>query len=188
MRKELIRKSFSSQRNLLSCDDFEQRTKLLIKKTIELIIQVQPKCVHCFLPIESKLEINTFPIIDFCLSKNIQVVVPVSDFSDNSMQSANFNSSTPLTVKKYNIPEPTNPNIVNDEIIDFVITPLLAFDLNGFRVGYGKGFYDRFFNLINPESYKVGLSLFDPINEIKDVNKHDICLTHCITSHEVYTF
>ena len=104
------------------------------------------------------------------------------------MKSANFNFNTLLTAKKYNIPEPINPSIVNDEIIDFVITPLLAFDLNGFRVGYGKGFYDRFFNLINPKSYKVGLSLFDPIIEIKDVNEHDICLTHCITSHEIYTF
>ncbi|MDG1518289.1 MAG: 5-formyltetrahydrofolate cyclo-ligase [Flavobacteriales bacterium] len=188
MRKELIRKSFSNRRNLLNYDDFEKRTKLLIKKTIELITQVQPKCVHCFLPIESKLEINTFPIIEFCLSQDIQVVVPVTNFSDNTMKSANFNFNTLLTAKKYNIPEPINPSIVNDEIIDFVITPLLAFDLNGFRVGYGKGFYDRFFNLINPKSYKVGLSLFDPIIEIKDVNEHDICLTHCITSHEIYTF
>ena len=188
MRKELIRKSFSNRRNLLNYDDFEKRTKLLIKKTIELITQVQPKCVHCFLPIESKLEINTFPIIEFCLSQDIQVVVPVTNFSDNTMKSANFNFNTLLTAKKYNIPEPINPSIVNDEIIDFVITPLLAFDLNGFRVGYGKGFYDRFFNLINPKSYKVGLSLFDPIIEIKDVNEHDICLTHCITSDEIYTF
>ena len=132
--------------------------------------------------------INTFPIIEFCLSQDIQVVVPVTNFSDNTMKSANFNFNTLLTAKKYNIPEPINPSIVNDEIIDFVITPLLAFDLNGFRVGYGKGFYDRFFNLINPKSYKVGLSLFDPIIEIKDVNEHDICLTHCITSHEIYTF
>ena len=116
MRKELIRKSFSNRRNLLNYDDFEKRTKLLIKKTIELITQVQPKCVHCFLPIESKLEINTFPIIEFCLSQDIQVVVPVTNFSDNSMKSANFNFNTPLTVKKYNIPEPTNPNILNDEI------------------------------------------------------------------------
>lgn len=184
----MIRKSFSNRRNLLNYDDFEKRTKLLIKKTIELITQVQPKCVHCFLPIESKLEINTFPIIEFCLSQDIQVVVPVTNFSDNTMKSANFNFNTLLTAKKYNIPEPINPSIVNDEIIDFVITPLLAFDLNGFRVGYGKGFYDRFFNLINPKSYKVGLSLFDPIIEIKDVNEHDICLTHCITSHEIYTF
>jgi len=134
------------------------------------------------------LGINTFPIIEFCLSQDIQVVVPVTNFSDNTMKSANFNFNTLLTAKKYNIPEPINPSIVNDEIIDFVITPLLAFDLNGFRVGYGKGFYDRFFNLINPKSYKVGLSLFDPIIEIKDVNEHDICLTHCITSHEIYTF
>lgn len=184
----MIRKSFSNRRNLLNYDDFEKRTKLLITKTIELITQVQPKCVHCFLPIESKLEINTFPIIEFCLSQDIQVVVPVTNFSDNTMKSANFNFNTLLTAKKYNIPEPINPSIVNDEIIDFVITPLLAFDLNGFRVGYGKGFYDRFFNLINPKSYKVGLSLFDPIIEIKDVNEHDICLTHCITSHEIYTF
>lgn len=184
----MIRKSFSNRRNLLNYDDFEKRTKSLIKKTIELITQVQPKCVHCFLPIESKLEINTFPIIEFCLSQDIQVVVPVTNFSDNTMKSANFNFNTLLTAKKYNIPEPINPSIVNDEIIDFVITPLLAFDLNGFRVGYGKGFYDRFFNLINPKSYKVGLSLFDPIIEIKDVNEHDICLTHCITSHEIYTF
>ena len=73
------------------------------------------------------------------------------------------------------------------DVAYFILVPLLAFDLNGNRVGYGGGYYDRFLKDCN-NSIKVGLSLEDPISPIKDINEYDIKLDYCITKDTIYTF
>ena len=188
LEKEAIRKIYFDKRRNLSLNEFQLLSAHLIKNVIQLIKDLKPQTIHCFLPIESKLELDTQPIIDFCWRNNINVVVPVSDFNSNTMKSASFKVDTITEIKKYNIPEPVNPVWVDKKDIDLVITPLLAFDLNGYRVGYGKGFYDRFFNTLNPDVHKVGLSIFEPINEINDKGPYDVPLTNCITPKETYSF
>ena len=73
-------------------------------------------------------------------------------------------------------------------MIDLVITPLLAFDMKGFRVGYGGGFYDRFFASLDMNIKRVGISLFDPCEDIEDMDELDIPLTHCVTPRQIYAF
>lgn len=188
MEKEAIRKIYFDKRRNLSLNEFQLLSAHLLKNVILLIKEIKPKTIHCFLSIESKLELDTQPIIDFCWKNNIKVVVPVSDFKTNTMKSASLEYNTITEVKKYNIPEPVNPVWVDEKDIDLVITPLLAFDLKGYRVGYGKGFYDRFFETLKPEVHKVGLSIFEPLKEINDKGPYDVPLTNCITPKETYSF
>ena len=75
----------------------------------------------------------------------------------------------------------------NDNI-NIVITPLLAFDPKGYRVGYGKGFYDRFFASLHKDAKRIGISLFKPCKDIENINEHDIPLTHCVTPNKTYSF
>lgn len=71
--------------------------------------------------------------------------------------------------------------------IDLVIVPLLAFDLDGNRVGYGKGYYDKF--LQNCENaLKIGICLEKPLLKILDINEYDIKLDYCITPEKIYSF
>ena len=72
--------------------------------------------------------------------------------------------------------------------MDVVFVPLLAFDEKGHRVGYGKGFYDRFLSQCKPEIIKIGLSFFEAEKEISYSGKNDIMLDHCITPNEIYSF
>jgi 5-formyltetrahydrofolate cyclo-ligase len=57
-----------------------------------------------------------------------------------------------------------------------VVVPLLSFDKRGHRVGYGKGFYDRFLSECSRDCIKIGLSFFAPVEVIDDVNRHDVTL------------
>jgi 5-formyltetrahydrofolate cyclo-ligase len=66
--------------------------------------------------------------------------------------------------------------------------PLLAFDLKGNRVGYGKGFYDRFLTQCRPGVMKVGLSLEPPVPQVSDANPFDIALDAAVTREEVFRF
>ena len=188
LKKDNIRKEYAKKRQELSSLQFQEASSQLIQNTIELIKKNHPECIHCFLPIQSKDEINTAMIIQYCWENNIHVVVPVSNFDDGTLKTAEFKPYTKTKLTKHNIPEPIDPVWTKNDAIDLVITPLLAFDLKGYRVGYGKGFYDRFFASLSRETKKVGISLFGPCEAIKNINEHDIPLTHCVTPNKVFTF
>ena len=66
--------------------------------------------------------------------------------------------------------------------------PLLAFDKQGNRIGYGKGFYDRFLANCKPETIKIGLSFFEAEEEITDIFESDKKLNYCVTTKQVYSF
>jgi 5-formyltetrahydrofolate cyclo-ligase len=69
-----------------------------------------------------------------------------------------------------------------------VFVPLLAFDEVGNRVGYGKGFYDKFLGNCKKEVIKIGLSFYEAEPEIIDIYTNDIRLNYCITPQNIYKF
>ncbi len=95
-------------------------------------------------------------------------------------------SSTALN--QYGIPEPINGNILEPMEIDIVFVPLLAFDEKGFRVGYGKGYYDRYLSRCRKDIFKIGFSFFEAEPVIEDIDNYDVPLNLCITPLNVYEF
>ena len=188
LKKDTVRKTYLKKRQELSSSELEEYSSRLIQKTIELIKKYELDCIHCFLPIHTKDEINTLPIIQYCWKNNIKVVVPVSNFEEGVMRNAAFNPDTKTKQTKYNITEPIDPIWIKNDNIDLVITPLLAFDTKGYRVGYGKGFYDRFFASLHKNVKKIGISLFSPCEVVEDINEHDVPLTCCVTPNKNYSF
>ena len=69
-----------------------------------------------------------------------------------------------------------------------VLIALFAFDDKGNRIGYGKGMYDRFLSKCPGNTIKIGLSFFDSVDEISDVNEFDVPLDYAITPSKVYRF
>lgn len=96
--------------------------------------------------------------------------------------------NTKIKKNEYNIPEPVNGLPVPVENIEVVFVPLLAFDVFGNRIGYGKGFYDKFLANCKPETVKIGLSFFESVNQIDDIFESDIKLDYCVTPQKIYTF
>ena len=96
--------------------------------------------------------------------------------------------NTKFTKNEYGIPEPINGIEVPIDKINVIFVPLLAYDKLGNRVGYGKGFYDKFLFKCKKETILIGLSFFEPENEIKDVSINDIRLNHCVTPVGINSF
>ena len=88
----------------------------------------------------------------------------------------------------WGIPEPVGGIVVKPTDFDIVLLPLLTFDLNGNRVGYGKGFYDRYLVNCRPDCLKIGISLFEPVDLIEEVESHDIPLDIAICPAKLYDF
>lgn len=186
MNKAQLRILALEQRNSLSEEDCARLSLELLEgfKTLDFS---KTKSIHIFLPIQAKREPNTFLLIDWLKENHpaIEVMVPKADFQTNSLINYHYLGKEDLLNNHYQIPEPQQAKITT-KVPDMVIIPLLAFDLKGYRVGYGKGFYDRF--LQNLTTQKIGLSFFDAITEIKDVHLNDIRLDRCITPKGILKF
>ncbi|RZL56340.1 MAG: 5-formyltetrahydrofolate cyclo-ligase [Pedobacter sp.] len=184
MLKSTIRKQVLDQRKAVSDDEFLILNQLLLAqfKTLDFS---KISSIHVFLPIVKKREPDTFLMIDWLQENHpdIHVVVSRANFENHSMSHHPFIKED-LKENAYHIPEPQTTAIFDGKI-DMVLVPLLAFDQRGYRVGYGKGFYDRF--LLGIAALKVGLSLFEVMpEEISDVHKDDIRLDLCITPSRIY--
>ena len=95
---------------------------------------------------------------------------------------------TKLIVNEWGIPEPDNNSIpIPESSIEVVFVPLLAYDTKGSRVGYGKGFYDRFLQDSKPK-LTIGLSFFEPEENDIEVNEYDQPLDLCVYPDRVVHF
>ena len=118
----------------------------------------------------------------------LQTAYPVTDFSNQSMQAVITDEYTEWAMNAFQITEPVGDNMIDLHHIDLIFVPMLICDANGYRVGYGKGFYDRFLSRCREDIIKIGFSYFEPVQTIDDVNGYDVPLTYCITPHQVYEF
>lgn len=143
------------------------------------------------MPIADNKEIDTFSVLEYFKEHEpgLKVVIPRTNFEKIEMENVLFDPEyTILGRNKYGIPEPIHGRIIPSQNIDVVIMPLLAFDLSGNRVGYGKGFYDRFLESCRPDTRKIGLSFFEPVEKIEDINEFDKVLDACITPDRIWEF
>ncbi|MFD0940368.1 5-formyltetrahydrofolate cyclo-ligase [Pedobacter boryungensis] len=187
MTKSALRKQALAQRNALTESELSLLNEKLLTQFKKLNLS-KVKSLHIFLPIAHQKEPDTFILIEW-LQKNhpeIDIVVPKADFSSNLMSHHFYVDKSDLVNNNYQIPEPQSAAQLFTGTPDMVIIPLLAFDKRGYRVGYGKGFYDRF--LQNISTQKVGLSFFDAVEEINDVHLNDIRLDKCITPTGIIEF
>ena len=142
---------------------------------------------HIFLSIEKLGEINTDYILSILNGKDKNVVLSKSNFEQLSLSHYLLTDNLVLKTNTWGIPEPQGGIEIKPEQLDVIFIPLLAFDLNGNRLGYGKGFYDRFLAQCKPEALKIGLSLFEAEKSIPHTET-DVKLTHCISPFKTYTF
>lgn len=165
LRKELLSQrkaapSLSLDINTLSCyDSF-----------------VSAKTVFCY--ISAHGEVETLPLIKELL-KEKTVVVPYCTDSEGNMICSQIKSVNDLTEGRFGIPEPKNPKCFPKEKINFSIVPGVAFDKEGYRLGYGKGYYDRF--LCGLKTFKLGVCGKEFLLDKIPHNEYDIKMDRILT-------
>lgn len=187
MLKKTLRTKYKALRNELSEIDIEEKSLAIANEILKLPIW-DKTYFHVFLPIEEQKEVNTEFILHLLSGKDKEIVISKSDFETREMTHFLLTDNTRIQKNKYNIPEPIDGLEVPATKIDVVFVPLLAFDKKGNRVGYGKGFYDKFLSQCKPETIKIGLSFFEPEELISDVFENDVLLNYCACPDGVYEF
>ncbi|KFF20383.1 5-formyltetrahydrofolate cyclo-ligase [Flavobacterium hydatis] len=185
--KKELRLQKKGLRKQLTETDIDELSLVIANKVLSLPIW-EKTYFHVFLPIVEHKEVNTEFILHLLAGKDKEVVISKSDFDTRNMTHFLLTDNTKIKKNEYNIPEPVDGLEVPSSKIDVVFVPLLAFDTFGNRVGYGKGFYDKFLSECKPETIKIGLSFFEAETEITDVFEGDIKLDYCVTPEKVYKF
>ena len=100
-------------------------------------------------------EVSTEPLIEELLARGALVALP--RIVENDLQVRTWRPGEPVTETPFGAREPAEGRRVEPQELDVVATPGVAFDRAGRRVGYGGGFYDRFFPLTRPDVFRVGI-------------------------------
>ena len=185
MFKKDLRKIYLEKRMTLSKDEVNFLSEKIFDKFILQFNVIENQKVSIFLPISKFNEINTLEFIKFLWSKRVNVFIP--KIIDKDLNSIKFTSETILIENSWGILEPLS-NQNEETVFDYVITPLLYCDSFGNRVGYGKGFYDKFFQTINSDAKKIGVNYFSPTDIIDDISELDVKLDYLITPDEILSF
>jgi 5-formyltetrahydrofolate cyclo-ligase len=186
MNKAEIRKQETLRRKKLSPGQVTALSEKLLEQFSSLDLS-SIHTIHIFLPIAEKNEPDTFLFIEWLKKYHplIKIIVPRADFKTSLMSHHHYTGAESLLKSSFNILEPIAEQTYTGAI-DLVIVPLLAFDDRGYRVGYGKGFYDRF--LEGRNTLKAGLSFFKSVGTIADPHVNDVRLDLCITPDQIIYF
>ena len=141
---------------------------------------------HVFMGVDKLKEINTSFIISILQGRDKNIIIP-KVISDEHLDHYLLTDSTKLKLNRWNILEPISGIKIKPKKIQVVFIPLLAYDLYGNRVGYCKGYYDKFLAQCEEKCLKIGLSLFKPEKKILSSSR-DIKLNCCVTPKRIYKF
>lgn len=187
MNKKALRQKYKEKRQKLSSEEIEENSLAIANNLLRLKVW-EKTYFHVFLPIVEQKEVDTEFVLQVLAGKDKEVVISKSDFETREMSHFLLTDNTKVVKNEYNIPEPANGLPVPTEMIDVVFVPLLAYDKQGNRVGYGKGFYDKFLSKCKPDVIKIGLSFFEPEEQIEDVLETDVKLDFCVTDKDIFKF
>ena len=186
--KAALRKAYKQARLALTEAEFAGKSAEIYARLLPWLANQSARGIHVYMPIEKHREVNTKPILEAIWSNPKQLAITsISDFFQLSMQSFLIHPDTEFQKDAWGIPSPIGAEGVAEKAIDIVIIPLLAFDLQGYRLGYGKGFYDRFLKICRKDVLKVGISLFEPEDSLP-VDPHDVKMDFCFTPSQLFEF
>ncbi|NSL86727.1 5-formyltetrahydrofolate cyclo-ligase [Chitinophaga sp. Mgbs1] len=187
--KKDIRKFFLEERLNLPDEQAQALNRQLLEQVQELNY-TGVGTLHLFLPISEKKEVDTWPLAAWLRERfpAIRLALSRADMKTGEMFHYAWEAHTALVKNKFGIPEPAGGDELPATDIDLVFVPLLAFDREGQRVGYGKGMYDRFLKECRPDVRTVGLSLFEPVEKITDTDAWDVPLHTVVTPAHIYHF
>ncbi|MBY0481262.1 MAG: 5-formyltetrahydrofolate cyclo-ligase [Chitinophagaceae bacterium] len=188
MTKFQLRSIYKAKRNALAESEVLKMDDLLLIKFQELHLGL-PQSLLTYWPMGHHTEPNVELVTRYLhlMIPELQICYPEINPVENSMNAVVTNDDTQFKTNQWGITEPVDGAVFHPQKLDLIFVPLLAFDKKGFRVGFGKGYYDRFLPECN-EALKIGFSYFDPVEEISDTNQFDVPLNYCITPQHIYEF
>lgn len=181
--KEELRGQLLKLRKSLSEQEFRDRSRKIVARLQSLPEFTNASTIHCYVSMNDRREVDTHTLIRQMLQTDKEVVVPITQFEDGTLRHVKLDSFDDLRENKWGVLEPEDNQQVPLDELDVVIVPMVAGDMDCNRMGYGKGFYDRF--LKDVACPKIGLLFEQNILDQLPVEEFDIALDNIVTEQRV---
>lgn len=189
MLKRIARTDFLKKRMELEVQDLQEKSEAIFR---QFSLHPWPGCewLLSYYPLTDRKEFDVAPCEKALLTSHTRARLawPRIDAEKLTMEALAVDPGGMYAKNRYNILEPISGDFVDPAQIDIIFVPLVIFDTRGYRVGYGKGYYDRFLLRCRPDALKVGFCFFEAIPAIRDIDEFDVPLNLCITPSRVYEF
>ncbi len=187
MTKEALRVKYKQDRMALTTPQQEKFNDLILIQFQSLGLPFLSNIMSYF-PLEQFNEPDTFLITRYLKFQNQQLNVAYPKMLPGyEMEAFIATEDSEFAPAAHQVQELTEGETMPIDHIEMIIVPMLCCDYSGNRVGYGKGYYDRFLAKCNKDTLKIGLSFFDPIDEVP-TSYGDMPLDICITPDIAYEF
>lgn len=183
--KNTLRTVYRAKRKALSVTELTHASTAILEQIISGNL-IKDGLVMLYIDSSNQREIPTEKW--FNSLKEHPVCVPKVVNTNGEMEAVLWENGMPINANQWGILEPTSTNYIDPKRIRTVVVPLLCFDQHGHRVGYGKGYYDRFLSRCSPECKTIGVSYFEPVKKIEDIAQTDKALDMVVTPKSIYLF
>jgi 5-formyltetrahydrofolate cyclo-ligase len=187
--KSELRKAYLERRRSLSPEEHSRLSHAIIDRLFSEIDLRPINAVHCYIALRHFGEVETGILFDRVWNTHPRIITtaPRIDVASGEVESHIYQRGSLTREGRWKILEPEGSKIVPAEALDLIIVPLLCFDQRGHRVGYGRGFYDRYLRRCRSDCIKAGLSFFPPVESIDNVHEGDIPMDLCVTPEEIFS-
>lgn len=190
-KKKQIRKDILEVRRSMDIDKKDTYDTLIEKSFFESSFYKEAKNIFIYISYDS--EINTKRIINRAINERKNIYVPRTEFDTKLMNAVKINDFSNLVESRYGILEPKKEEpFIDPNELDIIVVPGVAFDKNGGRIGYGAGYYDRYFKRINEKNKaritKLALIYdFQLIDEVP-TDEEDVLIDAVLTEKQFIKF
>jgi 5-formyltetrahydrofolate cyclo-ligase len=189
MIKNTVRKEFLQRRMNILEEELQQQTQLIASNFRKLILPpVNYLLSYNALASRHEFEVSVCEQIVKEQNPLVRIAWPKIHVDMLDMEAGLVESDGLFIKNRFNILEPIGGTIVPPHQLELIFVPLVAFDERGYRVGYGKGYYDRYLAQCRTDAVKIGFSFFEAVEYIEDIDEFDVPLNFCITPHRIYEF
>ena len=135
-------------------------------------------------------EVDTHHLIDMMRVTGKRVYVPIVDKENNDLLLSLFHGYDELEESDFGIMEPRiNPSRIKEvDVLDFVLVPGLRFSKDGYRIGFGGGYYDRLLSKLGPDVPRVGICFEEQVVDFVPAEEYDEILDAVVTDQNIYLF
>ncbi|SHH40028.1 5-formyltetrahydrofolate cyclo-ligase [Tepidibacter thalassicus] len=185
MKKE-FRKNVLKIRKEQNNDLILKKSKKIFENLISLNEIKNANTIMAYLDFNN--EVKTDDIINYLISNGKKVVVPISVVSEKKLLLSEIKDiQKEVKIGTYGIREPKQEYIrpVNNNEIDIVIVPAVAYDINGYRLGYGGGYYDRFLKTLRKDAKTIGIAFELQVFNNIPKEEHDAKLNYIVTEKRI---
>jgi 5-formyltetrahydrofolate cyclo-ligase len=181
--KKAVRKHFLQVRSNISDQAIHRANQQIFESVIELEQFKSAKTIHIYASMEERNEVDTFQLIKQSLEVGKKVLLPVMQ-KDAKLIHCEIDSINSLKKNSWGVPEPVDQSPAENSNPDVIFVPMVAGDLEKNRIGYGKGYYDRFLKSVS--GTKIGL-LFEKQLSTKKLptEPFDVALDLLITENQM---